>query len=138
MIRLQPYQRQQDARGSFLGITKDSWHEVNLVSTAAGAVRGNHFHRHTREMFCILSGQVTIDLEDVRTSARSTFEAGPGALFVVEPFERHTFSARTDCTWLNFLSHPFDAADPDFHQHHAGTVVDTDSGGHAHATKVAP
>ena len=75
---------------------------------------------------------------DVRTGARSSFEAGPGALFVVEPFERHTFSARTDCTWLNFLSHPFDAANPDFHQHHVEADAGPDADIHAHTPEVAP
>jgi len=114
--RFAPYQRHEDVRGHFLGITQDTWSEINLVTTRSGAVRGNHFHKDTHEMFCMLSGTVTVDVEDLRTGERTTFDVNAGDLFLVEPFELHTFHARTNSTWLNFLSRPFDPAHPDFHQ----------------------
>lgn len=119
MIRIEPYQRQEDARGGFLGLTREAWSEVNLVTTRAGGVRGNHYHKLTREMFCVLSGTVRVDIEDTRTGRKTEFDATAGELFLVEPFELHTLSATSDSTWLNFLSRPFDPAAPDFHHRDA-------------------
>lgn len=116
MTRLQPYQRTEDARGQFVGLTRERWAEVNLVTTRAGEVRGNHYHASTREMFCILSGRVSIDVEDVRTGVKASFEANPGDLFVIEPYELHTFRTHADSSWLNLLSQALDPARPDFHR----------------------
>jgi UDP-2-acetamido-2,6-beta-L-arabino-hexul-4-ose reductase len=127
MTRFKPYQRQEDARGHFLGLTQETWSEVNLVTTRPGAVRGNHFHKHTREMFCVLSGTVRVDIEDLRTAQRTSFDANAGELFIVEPFELHTLSAHTGSTWLNFLSQPFDPAAPDFHHREAVPATEEES-----------
>lgn len=115
MKHLVPYVKREDARGRFVGLTQEAWAEVNLVTTLAGAMRGAHWHESTREMFCILSGTVDVEVESVATGERLRFTAVAGDLFVVEPFELHTFHARSDAAWLNFLSRPFDAAHPDFH-----------------------
>jgi dTDP-4-dehydrorhamnose 3,5-epimerase-like enzyme len=116
MRRLQPYQRTADLRGDFLGLTQEPWAEINLVTTRAGQTRGNHYHTDTIEMFCVLSGRISVEVESVLTGEKTAFDAGAGDLFVIEPFDLHTFRTHSDSSWLNMLSRPFDPEHPDFHR----------------------
>lgn len=120
MIRLKPYASHVDDRGTFTGITRDGWAEVNFVETAAGQVRGNHYHRETRELFFILSGEIDIEIRDVNTGVCETFKARSGDIFMVEPYENHIFNARTSASWINMLSKELDEASPDFHREDHG------------------
>ena len=116
MKRLSPYTSHEDARGRFTGITNQRWHEVNLVETAAGEVRGNHYHRHTLELFYIVSGEVEISVEGVKTGRKTRFTAKRGDVFLIEPFELHTFRTLSDTVWLNMLDPALDPEDMDFHR----------------------
>jgi len=116
MKRLEPYMSRQDERGSFLGITNEAWHEVNRIETVAGQVRGNHYHRHTRELFFILSGEIEIRVEHIESGEKTEFTAKAGDIFVIEPLELHTFRTLTDTVWLNLLDHPMDPNHMDFHR----------------------
>ena len=113
---LESYQRHEDARGRFLGITNQGeWREMNYLETEAGTVRGGHYHRETLELFYIIDGRVKIEIRDLegREMARETVEGG--AIVLIEPMEVHTFTALEHCRWINALSVTMDPAHPDIH-----------------------
>lgn len=116
MIKLSPYTQYADDRGAFTGITREPWAEVNFVETAAGQVRGDHYHRETRELFFIVAGEIDIEIRHIKTGARTDFTATAGDIFIVEPYENHLFRTRTDARWINMLSEALDETAPDFHQ----------------------
>lgn len=116
MKRLEAYSLIRDDRGSFRGITQQTWGEANFIETNAGAVRGNHYHARTRELFFIVSGRVDVVIEDLRSRERTCFIARKGDTFIIEPFEVHTLTARTRARWINMLSRPLESAKPDFHR----------------------
>ncbi len=116
MIRLAPYMLVKDDRGSFRGITQQTWAEVNYIETRAGEVRGNHYHARTRELFFIVSGRVEVIVENLHSGTRQVFSARKGDAFIVEPFEVHTFTTRTKAQWINMLSRRLDPDEPDFHR----------------------
>ncbi len=116
MRRLTPYTKNLDERGGFLGITRDQWAEVNFIETSAGQVRGEHYHKETVELFFIISGEINISIEDVRTGTRNEFIVAKGDIFIVDPYEMHTFRTISDSQWINMLSHPLDPDFPDFHR----------------------
>jgi mannose-6-phosphate isomerase-like protein (cupin superfamily) len=111
-----PYMKRLDERGGFWGITQDGWAEVNFIETAAHQVRGNHYHKETRELFFIISGEIDIVIENLVSGERSEISVSKGDVFIIEPFELHTFHTKTDAQWINMLSQPVDAKSPDFHQ----------------------
>ena len=41
-----------------------------LTFNSIGIVRGNHYHNHSSEMFCLISGSVEMTFEDVETKQR--------------------------------------------------------------------
>lgn len=116
MRKFRPSELHADARGTFSAITRENWAEINYIRTLAGQVRGNHFHRHTRELFFIISGRIEVTIESYKTHERSVFELIKGDLLLVEPFEIHTFRTTTDAEWLNMLSEALDLENPDFHR----------------------
>lgn len=115
MQRLSTYMTRQDERGGFWGITQEGWAEVNFIETAAGQVRGNHYHKETRELFFIVSGEIEIVVDDLRSGAHHEMTVTKGDVFIIEPYELHTFRTRTAAQWINMLSVPVDPQQPDFH-----------------------
>lgn len=121
MRRYRPAELHHDARGWFWGITRENWAEVNYIETAANQVRGNHYHRHTRELFFIISGEVEVTVEHLETGDRHELHLEKGDLLLVEPFEVHTFRTATAAAWLNMLSEALDPESPDFHRPGGGS-----------------
>ena len=115
MKNLAPYQTREDARGKLVGLMNEgTWEEFNYLETGAGQTRGNHYHKHTLELFFILDGD--IDIEIVRqdgTVLRDHVTAGD--IMLIEPGEIHTFHCLTATRWINALSRRFDPDNPDFH-----------------------
>ncbi len=116
MQKLTPYFSRLDERGGFLGITQESWAEVNFIETGANQVRGNHYHKETRELFFIVSGEIEVVIDDLNSGEHAEFSFSKGDVFIIEPYEVHTFRTRTDAQWINMLSKAMDPANPDFHQ----------------------
>jgi mannose-6-phosphate isomerase-like protein (cupin superfamily) len=114
--KLSPYLNKLDERGGFLGITQESWAEVNFIETQAGQVRGNHYHKETRELFFIILGEIDVVIDDLNSGTHFELSVHKGDIFVIEPYELHTFHTRTDSQWINMLSKPIDVQNPDFHQ----------------------
>jgi len=112
---LEKYTIHEDARGSFLGIiNRYTWGEINFIETKAGVRRGNHYHRYTKELFYILSGEIQVDVQNIFDKQEHHFRAKPNMVFVIDPYEVHTFTTLEDSTWLNMLSHRMDDKIPDF------------------------
>jgi quercetin dioxygenase-like cupin family protein len=119
MIRLlEPRPIASDPRGSIEGLLDfGPWEEVNRIRSAAGAVRGNHYHRETLEAFIVLSGEITLALQRVvdgrLTGPVERRRVGAGAVFVIEQGVNHLFTVERDAEWLNLLSRRLDPKAPD-------------------------
>jgi mannose-6-phosphate isomerase-like protein (cupin superfamily) len=116
MQKLSPYITRLDERGGFLGITQESWAEINFIETGAKQVRGNHYHKETRELFFIVSGEIEIVIDDLISGKHLEMSVSKGDIFIIEPYELHTFRTKTEAQWINMLSKPMDPENPDFHQ----------------------
>lgn len=116
MKKLSPYMIKADERGGLWGITRESWAEANFVETAGNQVRGNHYHKETYELFFIISGEIEIEIDNLRSGEHIEFCAKKGDVFIVEPYEMHTFRTKTDSQWINMLSKTLDLQNPDFHR----------------------
>jgi dTDP-4-dehydrorhamnose 3,5-epimerase-like enzyme len=115
------YFEHKDARGSIAGLLNAGvWRELNLITSDAGAIRGRHYHKETRECFVILSGRIQVIFR--RPISGSGWEQdehifSAGEVFIVEPGVEHTFHIQEPSQWLNLLSKPVDSQQPDFHKY---------------------
>jgi len=117
MEYLNLYTIHADERGTFKGITnKYTWGEINYIETKAGVERGGHYHKFTKELFYILEGEVAIVVRHLITGENQSFRARKGDIFIIDPYELHTFKTLTNAVWINMLSHKLDADFPDIHR----------------------
>ncbi len=108
----------KDERGAFTSIiNQGEWREVNLVESKKGAIRGNHYHKHTREYIYLIAGEAEVILSQVTAPAqRTSLTIRPGEGILIHPLINHTFTFTQDSTHLALLSEVFVQEDPDLHQ----------------------
>ena len=108
------YTIHKDDRGIFQGITnKYTWGEINFIETHQDIIRGKHYHKYTKELFYILEGRIEISVFNLVTKERHHFTASPNMVFIIDPYEVHTFKTLEPSKWLNMLSHKLDDEHPD-------------------------
>jgi len=79
----------EDGRGRLTQLAREGFTQVNAVTSAAGAVRGGHYHKLNRETFYIISGHVKVRAELDGRSEEHSFTAGD--MFTVPPMVSHSF-----------------------------------------------
>jgi oxalate decarboxylase/phosphoglucose isomerase-like protein (cupin superfamily) len=90
----------QDARGSIADVLEDETIEhVTLITTAKGAVRGNHYHRETHQWLYIVSGSLSYAVREGEGAVR-TGRVGPGDVLGTGPMEAHALEAIEDTTMV--------------------------------------
>jgi mannose-6-phosphate isomerase-like protein (cupin superfamily) len=115
MKKIIPYQIREDARGKLIGLMNEgTWEEFNYLETKAGHMRGNHYHKHTRELFFIIEGEV--DIEIIQPNGIIVNDnVTSGDIILIEPYENHTFYCVTETKWINALTKRFEQGSPDIH-----------------------
>lgn len=117
MEHLSTYMIHEDDRGAFFGIThKYTWGEINFIETKKNVIRGGHYHKYTKELFYILEGEIAITVNHLVTKETHSFIAKKGMIFVIDPYEVHTFETKIDSKWINMLSHKMDDRNPDIYK----------------------
>jgi dTDP-4-dehydrorhamnose 3,5-epimerase-like enzyme len=117
MYFIKPYFQHRDRRGILYGIVRGTtWREINFVESAKGCVRGGHYHKRTFECFFIISGKANVNVRDIKTGRDEQFVVKGRDIFVVEPFEVHTFEVLEDSKWINMLSRPIGEQKKDFYK----------------------
>jgi dTDP-4-dehydrorhamnose 3,5-epimerase-like enzyme len=117
MEHLSLYTIHADNRGTFHGITnKYTWGEINFIETKGGVERGGHYHKCTKELFYILDGEIEISVRHLVTGEEHQFVAKKDSVFILDPYEIHTFKTLTDAKWINMLSHKLDQDKPDIYR----------------------
>lgn len=115
-VRLVDLVAHGDPRGTFTELYRQAWLpdgvppivQTNLSRSAAGVLRGLHFHRRQADYWCVLSGRAFVVLADLRADAPTfrrvetvTFDAGEAHRgLYVPPGVAHGFCALTDLDLL--------------------------------------
>jgi mannose-6-phosphate isomerase-like protein (cupin superfamily) len=116
MQMLPPYKVFKDYRGTFRGIVNTGeWKEINFVETVAGEIRGGHYHKHTRELFYIISGDIEVIVSRTSGESEVVYEFHGGEAFIIEPMEVHAFRCKSAAVWINALSERIDERVPDIY-----------------------
>lgn len=107
-----------DDRGSFVETVKlNSGGQVSFSTTKPGITRGNHFHTRKAERFAVIKGKAIIELRQIGTDKKITFELdGSKPSFVDMPiWFTHNIKnvGNEDVYTIFWISEHFDANDPD-------------------------
>ena len=103
----------KDSRGAIYEFFKDEFQfqQVNILLSKKGSKRGEHYHQRMREYFFLISGDIKVEIGNLKTKEREFFNVSPGESFVVEPFNIHTIYFEEDSELLVMYSDEFDESD---------------------------
>ena len=93
---IQPDFEFSDSRGSLKQLVHDGWKQVNYITSAAGSLRGNHYHKKNREAFYVMRGRFKLSVSTVDRSWHETYEMKTGDFFIIEPQTSHSFDYLED------------------------------------------
>ena len=89
-----------DARGSITDVLEDEIIEhVTMITTAAGAVRGNHFHRETHQWLYVVAGSLRYAVREGEGPVRDGV-LGAGEVLMTGPMEAHALRAIEETTMV--------------------------------------
>ena len=95
----------QDARGKIFDLVEDAVNHVGLITSCAGSVRGNHYHKRSTQYTYMISGKIQLVTKDARaknTRVKKVMMTA-GDVAIIPPWTIHTYraianSAFIDCT----------------------------------------
>lgn len=115
-----------DERGRFMETFRKEWFpertwdilQSNRSHSAAGVLRGLHYHHHQVDYWQLLSGAIRVGLADLRRSSPTygavevlnLHEAAPSGLFIPVGVA-HGFYAQTDATLLYLVDNYYTGSD---------------------------
>ncbi len=95
-----------DARGEIVDLLEnENINAVTLITFRKGAVRGNHFHKHTTQWNYVISGCIRL-VSQVPGSPTCEVVMRPGDLAATGPDEHHALEAREDSVLMVFTKGP--------------------------------
>jgi quercetin dioxygenase-like cupin family protein len=89
----------EDGRGKIQDLIDGPIDSVTRITTVAGAVRGNHFHKQTTQWTYVISGSLLVSNGLERLM-------GPGEIVVDRPGQPHAWKAIEDTDCLVFTRGP--------------------------------
>jgi len=90
---------------------------ILFTTTAPGIVRGNHYHEHKIEWFCIIKGKCRYVTENIKTKKREEkiITEFDDVLFQTVPFIAHAMEnvGDTEMIFLGLVNEVLDKKNPD-------------------------
>jgi uncharacterized RmlC-like cupin family protein len=84
---------------------------IAQIELQAGSVRGNHYHKVKQEWVYMMSGEVTLILEDLESKARETTLLTAGDLVFIQTGVAHALQVTKSGQAIEFSTSRFDPAD---------------------------
>ena len=110
------YENKEEGLGTFTdarGTITDIFYKINanhacLITNAPGAIRGNHYHKHTTQYTYILTGNLVYYSKPVNSNdLPEEFLAKKGDFIISEPNEIHAWRTGPEgCTLIAFAQGP--------------------------------
>jgi uncharacterized cupin superfamily protein len=84
---------------------------VAYAELRAGAVRGNHYHKIKQEWLYIISGKLSLVLEDIESGLRDTLTLARGDLAFIPTGVAHALHVQESGHAIEFSPSAFDPTD---------------------------
>lgn len=94
-----------DDRGRIIDLLVEPIDSVTLITTRVGKIRGNHYHRETRQYTYIVEGKLRLASQKPGGPVQMDV-AATGDLVCNDALERHAWQALKDTTCLVFTRGP--------------------------------
>ncbi len=100
-----------DDRGSLTQLVHDGWKQVNYITSVAGAVRGDHFHKENKEAFFVAEGAFKLEVEHSQTHEKETYQIKKGDFFIIYPHVLHNFTYTAPTVLISFYDNGVERPD---------------------------
>lgn len=95
----------EDARGAIRDIfVGEPQEHITIITTAKGGVRGNHYHKVSKQSDYLVSGKMRVLGQMVGEKTISEIEWNPGEVIEWETSEAHEFIALEDSVFITFVN----------------------------------
>jgi quercetin dioxygenase-like cupin family protein len=128
------YENNESGLGTFTddrGTITDIFYKINanhacLITNTPGAVRGNHYHKHTIQYTYVLTGSMIYYSKPVDSDQPADeFLAKKGDFIISLPNEIHAMKATPDgCTFLAFAEGPRGGEDYETDTYRVDSIVE--------------
>lgn len=107
-----------DERGNFVEIFKiPNFGQVSYSTTKPGIIRGNHYHKRKREIFCVIEGKAKIKQRNIKNNEIEEIIVSGKSLELVEMKLNWTHNIQnigsTEMKLLIWTSEIYNPEDPD-------------------------
>ena len=92
----------ENEAGSLKQLVHDGWKQFNIITSVAGAIRGNHYHKYNHEGFYIIQGSLKLIL--FKDELKEEYEIKTGDMFLIHPYVFHTFEYHEDSVLVSMYS----------------------------------
>jgi len=101
----------QDHRGKLIEIFKFPEYQVYYVTIIPGETRGNHYHKNTEELFCVIEGEGII----VVGEKKHIVSGKEPEIIKIPTNQMHSIenTGKTELKMLAWASQPHDPNNPD-------------------------
>lgn len=91
--------------------------EVIYASIHPGKIRGNHYHKFKKELFCVIEGSAKFKMRNIETRERREYNVYGDSLQIIEIFPLWTHSVENignaDVKFIEWANMPYNQTFPD-------------------------
>ncbi|QNK42429.1 cupin domain-containing protein [Caproicibacter fermentans] len=98
-----------DDRGSLVQLVHSGFKQFNIITSKAGAFRGNHYHQQNEEAFYIIHGKILLTVIQNDTEEKYNFQTGD--MFQIPRNICHSFLFETDTLLASMYSNGVELTD---------------------------
>ena len=103
-----------DDRGRLVEVLNEgTWRSVLTGTMKAGAIMGNHYHKHTVVYFYLLGGSAMVRTVHVESGRRDELSLRPGSGVFLPVMESHAIQFIEPSSFIMLKSRPYDPKEPD-------------------------
>lgn len=98
---LEPDFKFKNETGLLIQLVHEGWDQVNVLISEKNSTRGGHYHKESKEVFYIISGKTKLLLSDENTNESKEYILSEGEMFMISPYQRHTFTFEEDTVMVS-------------------------------------
>ena len=95
-----------DDRGTLTQLVHTGYTQINVVTSKAGTLRGNHYHKRSTEAFYVISGTIEVTLHRENEDEKAIFQCGD--FFQIAPNTVHSMFYPEDTVLVGLYDIPIE------------------------------
>jgi oxalate decarboxylase/phosphoglucose isomerase-like protein (cupin superfamily) len=108
---LQPEYYRDEDRGTLIQVVSGPFKQLNILKINQDFTFGGHYHKFKKEIFYVVEGLVKAIIVNEPKGTSYTGYLKPNDMILVEPFDKHSFTAIIPTTIAEVMTEPYSEED---------------------------